>query len=98
MTRHRRRATLDSPDRWPSGRATFEPGPPPAVPVPPETADDQGVIGVGVRGIDQQTEKLVVTGRGQVKAMADGDLLATGFGPPHPLEIDDGAITLRQAH
>src|SRR5437868_14597685 len=54
------------------GGAAFEPCPPPAVTQPAEAADDERVAVDGLGRLEEGVQHLVVAGRGQLEAFADG--------------------------
>src|SRR5213075_3033664 len=55
------------------------------------------VVLEGLRAVDEGVEDLVVPRRAHVELLPDRALLRAGVLPPLALEVEDAAITLRQA-
>ena len=61
---------------------------------PPQPADEQGVVLVGARVVDQPVEHLVVVVDAHVERGADGGVLGAGVLPPLALEAQDRALAV----
>ena len=48
--------------------------------------------------VEQLSEDLVVAGGRQLEALADGELLRAGLGPPGPLEVEDRLVAVGERH
>src|SRR6476620_5922242 len=64
-----------SPDRWLGGLVALVTGPAPAITEPAQPADDEGVVVVGGRRLEQLVEDLVVASGRELEALTDEGFL-----------------------
>src|SRR5260370_39984119 len=62
-----------------------------------EALDEDGVVGDGIRHVDDLVQELVVAGGRHVQGLLDGTLLGAGVLPPQALELEDVPFPLAKA-
>src|SRR5258708_6254742 len=61
-----------------------------------EALHEDGVVGDGLRHVDDLVQELVVAGRRHVQALFDGTFLGPGVLPPEALELEDLAFPVAE--
>src|SRR5437762_12961093 len=80
------------------GRAPLEARPAAPVAQPAQPPHDQGVVLDGVGRLEEGVQHLVVARGRELEALAYGELLGPGLGPPGPFEVEDRPLSVGECH